>query len=83
MNITPILLSLCLIFIVGCGSNVETNPSKILPVLKQAQKCCDGQRCSGAYEYVPEYVACTDVSQLEACLQGNEEQCPVKGNGAF
>jgi hypothetical protein len=77
-----ILLSIFIWALIGCGDSVQTNPEQILPVLKEAQRCCDGQ-CSGIYEGVNQGVACTDVSQMESCLTGNHEQCPLKGNGAF
>lgn len=66
----------------GCGPSIETSPERILPVLKQAQRCCDS-RCGGAYEGISQGVACADVIQLESCLSGNREQCPVKGYGSF
>jgi hypothetical protein len=68
--------------LIGCGDDVETTPEKILPVLKQAQRCCDGQ-CSELYGVNDQEVACTDVSQMESCLMGNRDQCPLKGEGAF
>jgi len=77
-----VLLGLFLAILVGCGPSVETSPSKILPVLKQAQRCCDG-RCSGLYQGVSQNVACADVVQMESCLAGERAECPVKGAGAF
>jgi hypothetical protein len=75
-------LSIFLGVLSGCGDSVETNPARILPVLKQAQRCCDG-RCSGSYEGVSRGVACADVLQMESCLEGKRDQCPLKGHGAF
>lgn len=77
-----IALGVMVVLLTGCGNSVETNPERILPVLKQAQRCCDG-RCSGLYNGVSQGVACADVSQMELCLQGKREECPVKGEGAF
>ena len=80
--IAQVLLSIVLGLLIGCGGRVETDPERILPVLKQAQRCCDG-RCSGLYGGISQGVACTDVSQMESCLKGNREDCPVKGHGVF
>ena len=66
----------------GCGEHVQTDPSVLFPVLKQAQRCCDG-RCEGMYSSIPENAACGDVAQLESCFSGNKDNCPVKGQGAF
>ena len=75
-------LELLVVTLIGCGPSVETSPERILPVLKQAQRCCDG-RCSGPYEDISRGVACADVTQLESCLAGNRDQCPAKGYGSF
>jgi hypothetical protein len=77
-----ISVGLALATLIGCGPSVETSPERILPVLKQAQRCCDG-RCSGPYEGISRGVACTDVQQLESCLAGNRDECPAKGYGSF
>jgi len=74
---------LLIIFISGCDSKITTEPSKILPVLKEAQRCCDGHKCTGPYLDISKEAACADVIQFELCLQGEEDQCPLKGYGAF
>jgi hypothetical protein len=81
-RLLTVVLGLLLAIPAGCGPSVETSPSKILPVLKQAQRCCDG-RCSGQYQGVSQNVACADVAQMESCLAGERAECPVKGEGAF
>ena len=78
-----VVILLLAVSMTGCESKTETDPAKLLPVLKAAQRCCDGHRCAGPYAGVPESVACADVSQLEACIRGDREQCPMKGHGAF
>lgn len=75
-------VGLALVTLIGCDPSVETRPERILPVLKQAQRCCDGQ-CSGPYKDISRGVACDDVTQLESCLAGNRDQCPAKGYGSF
>lgn len=72
-----------IIFISGCDSKITTEPSKILPVLKEAQRCCDGHKCVGPYLNISKEAACTDVTQFELCLQGVDAECPLKGYGAF
>ena len=67
----------------GCDSKIVTEPSKILPILKAAQRCCDGNQCKGAYDNISKSAACTDVRQFEKCLEGQEDECPSKGYGAF
>ncbi len=71
-----------IVHVTACGSAVKTDPARILPVLKEAQRCCDG-RCVGVYAGVPRDVACADVLQMESCLRGRRVDCPVKGQGAF
>jgi len=71
------------IFFSGCDSKIVTEPSKILPVLKEAQRCCDGYQCKGAYADISKSAACTDTRQFEKCLEGEEDECPLKGYGAF
>ena len=82
-NIFFSLLIFLIIFIGGCDSKITTEPSKILPVLKEAQRCCDGHKCVGPYLDISKEAACTDVIQFELCLQGVDEECPLKGYGAF
>lgn len=77
-----VLLSSVFGLLIGCGNSVETDPKRILPVLKQAQRCCDG-RCSGFYEGISRDVACVDVWQMESCLKGRREDCPLRDHGAF
>jgi hypothetical protein len=66
----------------GCGPDVETRPEKLLPVLREASRCCDG-KCEGIYWGDEREVACSDVREIESCLSGDRTQCPVRGSGAF
>ena len=66
----------------SCGGGVQTDPKVILPVLREAQRCCDGH-CEGIYSTIPETAACGDVFRLSQCLSGNKDECPMKGHGEF
>ncbi len=80
-----ILIAAIFILVISGCSKVETDPDELLPVLKIAQRCCDNQsKCVfPLYDGVSSSVACEDVYQLERCVSGNREQCPLKGYGAF
>jgi len=68
----------------GCSdSRIITDPEKILPVYQEAIKCCNGNKCNGSYKNLTKDSACKDVQQFELCLKGVEEECPLRGHGAF
>ena len=77
-------LSLLGFILLGCSdSKIVTDPARILPILKEAQSCCDGHGCKGNYETINKEASCKDVQQFESCLKGINEECPLKGYGAF
>jgi hypothetical protein len=54
--------------------DVVTDPNILVPALREQIIEC---------ERYDDYAACQDVEQLQACLSGVKEQCPLKGNDRF
>lgn len=78
---TPVFF---IILLFGCSDKeIVDDPVIILPVYKQALQCCDGYKCAGHYENIYKEESCKDVQEIESCLNGNKEYCPIKGYGAF